>query len=36
VRLYTRKDAVILHEHRQYGYSSLLIQIGVLRSKPNF
>ena len=36
VLLYTMKDGFILHEHRQYDYSSLLIQIGVLRSKPNF
>jgi Predicted ester cyclase len=34
--LYTMKDGAILHEQRQYDYSALLIQIGVLRSKPNF
>lgn len=26
----------ILHEQRLYDYSTLLIQIGVLRSKPGF
>jgi predicted ester cyclase len=36
VLLYTMKDGLILREHRQYDYSALLIQIGVLRSKPNF
>ncbi|HUR35769.1 MAG TPA: ester cyclase [Vicinamibacterales bacterium] len=36
VLLYTMKDGLILHEQRQYDYSALLIQIGVLRSKPNF
>lgn len=36
VLLYTMKDGFILHEQRQYDYSALLIQIGVLRSKPNF
>jgi predicted ester cyclase len=36
VLLFTMKDGFILHEQRQYDYSALLIQIGVLRSKPNF
>ena len=36
VLLYTMRDGAILHEQRLYDYSSLLIQIGVLRSKPNF
>jgi len=36
VLLFTMKDGLILHEQRQYDYSALLIQIGVLRSKPNF
>jgi len=36
VRLYTRKDGVILHEPGHDDYSSRLIQTGVLRSKPNF
>jgi steroid delta-isomerase-like uncharacterized protein len=36
VALFTMKDGLILHEQRQYDYSALLIQIGVLRSKPNF
>jgi C-1 hydroxylase len=36
VLLYTMKDGLIFHERRQYDYSALLIQIGVLRSKPNF
>jgi predicted ester cyclase len=34
--LITMKDGLIEHEHRLYDYSALLIQIGVLRSKPNF
>ena len=36
MQLYTMKDGLILHEQRLYDYSALLIQIGVLRSKPNF
>lgn len=36
VLLYTLKDGAILHEQRHYDYSALLIQLGVLRSKPNF
>jgi C-1 hydroxylase len=36
VMLYTMKDGTILRERRHYDYSALLIQIGVLRSKPNF
>jgi C-1 hydroxylase len=36
VMLYTMKDGLIFHEQRHYDYSALLIQIGVLRSKPNF
>jgi predicted ester cyclase len=34
--LYTMKDGLIFHEQRLYDYSALLIQIGVLKSKPNF
>lgn len=36
VLLFTMKNGLILHEHRLYDYSALLIQIGVLKSKPNF
>lgn len=36
VLLFTMKDGQILHEQRLYDFSALLIQIGVLRSKPNF
>jgi predicted ester cyclase len=36
VMLYTMKDGFIYHEQRHYDYTALLIQIGVLRSKPNF
>lgn len=34
--LMTMKDGLIEHEQRLYDFSALLIQIGVLRSKPNF
>jgi hypothetical protein len=34
--LYQMKDGGIARERRLYDYSALLIQIGVLRSKPNF
>lgn len=36
ILLVTMKDNLILHEQRLYDFSALLIQIGVLRSKPNF
>jgi steroid delta-isomerase-like uncharacterized protein len=36
VLLFTMKDGFVLREQRMYDYSALLIQIGVLRSKPNF
>ena len=36
VLLQTMEDGLILHELRLYDYSALLIQIGVLRSKPAF
>jgi steroid delta-isomerase-like uncharacterized protein len=36
VMLYQMKDGGIARERRLYDYSALLIQIGVLRSKPNF
>ena len=35
-RLYTMKDGKIQNEQRLYDFSALLIQIGVLRSKPSF
>ena len=36
VRLYQMKDGLIQCERRIYDFSALLIQIGVLRSKPGF
>ena len=36
VFLHTMDDGAILHEQRLYDYSALLIQLGVLRSKPAF
>jgi steroid delta-isomerase-like uncharacterized protein len=36
VCLFTLDNRRIVHEQRLYDYSALLIQIGVLRSKPNF
>lgn len=36
VLLYTMKNGLIDYEQRLYDYSALLIQIGVLKSKPNF
>jgi uncharacterized protein (TIGR02246 family) len=36
VLLCTLKDGLIAHERRQYDFTALLIQIGVLKSKPNF
>jgi steroid delta-isomerase-like uncharacterized protein len=34
VRLFTFKDALIASERRYYDFTGLLIQVGVLRSKP--
>ncbi len=34
VRLFTMDGAVIAHERRYYDFTGLLIQVGVLRSKP--
>ena len=36
VRLYRMRDGLIQRERRVYDFSALLIQIGVLRSKPGF
>ena len=36
VRLYRMGDGIILHERRLYDFTSLLIQVGVLRSKPSY
>ena len=36
VLLSTMRDGLIMHEKRLYDFSALLIQIGVLKSKPNF
>jgi predicted ester cyclase len=34
VRLFTMADGMIQHERRLYDFTGLLIQIGVLKSKP--
>jgi predicted ester cyclase len=34
VRLYRLQDGLIVHERRLYDFTGLLIQLGVLRSKP--
>ena len=34
VRLYDMQDGLIQHERRHYDFTSLLIQVGVLRGKP--
>lgn len=34
VRLFTMQDGLVLHERRMYDFTGLLIQIGVLKSKP--
>lgn len=34
VRLYTMQDGLILEEKRIYDFTGLLIQVGVLKSKP--
>jgi hypothetical protein len=34
VRLHTMKDSKILDEQRVYDFTGLLIQVGVLKSKP--
>lgn len=34
VRLFTMADGLVQHERRTYDFTSLLIQIGVLKSKP--
>jgi steroid delta-isomerase-like uncharacterized protein len=36
VRLYDMGDGLIKHERRMYDFTSLLIQVGVLRSKPSY
>lgn len=36
VRLYEMGDGCIKHERRLYDFTSLLIQVGVLRSKPAY
>jgi steroid delta-isomerase-like uncharacterized protein len=36
VRLYEMGDGCIKHERRMYDFTSLLIQVGVLRSKPSY
>lgn len=35
VRLFQLKDGLIAHERRYYDFTGLLIQLGVLRSKPS-
>ncbi len=34
VRLFTMVDGLVQHERRMYDFTGLLIQIGILRSKP--
>ena len=34
VRLFEMKDGLIAHERRYYDFTGMLIQLGVLRSKP--
>ena len=34
VRLFTMCDGLVQHERRMYDFTGLLIQIGILRSKP--
>ena len=34
VRVFTMRDGLIHHERRIYDFTSLLIQVGVLKSKP--
>jgi len=34
VRLFTMAEALVQHERRMYDFTGLLIQIGILRSKP--
>lgn len=34
VRIYDMADGLILHERRYYDFTSLLLQVGVLKSKP--
>lgn len=34
VRLFTMAEGLILHERRMYDFTGLLIQVGVLKSKP--
>lgn len=34
VRLFTMADGLVQHERRMYDFTGLLIQIGILRSKP--
>lgn len=36
VRLFTMRDGRIAREHRYYDFTGLLIQIGVLKSKPGY
>ena len=36
VRLFTMRDGKIAHERRYYDFTGLLIQLGVLKSKPGY
>ena len=36
VRLFTMRDGGIAHERRYYDFTGLLIQLGVLKSKPGY
>ncbi len=35
VRLFTMADNLIAHERRYYDFTGLLVQLGILRSKPS-
>ena len=34
VFLFTMRDGMIQHERRLYGFTGLMIQLGVLKAKP--
>ena len=36
VRMFTMRDGRIAHERRYYDFTGLLIQLGVLKSKPGY
>jgi hypothetical protein len=36
VRLFTMRDGRIAHERRHYDFTGLLMQIGILKTKPGY